>query len=350
VSARLDPGVESNLDLLRAVAVLTVVVCHLIQVIAGCTPDQLVVSFMDTNVLGRVGVLIFFVHTSLVLMMSMQRSATRVSGWRLPIGFYIRRVFRIYPLSLLLVACSVAFSIPPLHMAGASYQWHGWKWLVSNLLLIQNITGASQIAGVMWSLPYEVQMYLVLPGLFLILRRSRNTYLVAALYGAGVLLSLLHPVLTYFPCFLAGVVAWILLSKVRPWVPAWLWLPFLLAAVTFYTLSGHGLSQKKSSLTCLLLGLAIPLFRANTGYLVTGAKYIARYSYGIYLAHVPLLWLFYRKLGLAGWQGSVCTVLTTAVVSVVCYHAIEQPLIRVGTRLVERGGTPRERACAAASA
>jgi peptidoglycan/LPS O-acetylase OafA/YrhL len=66
------------------------------------------------------------------------------------------------------------------------------------------------------------------------------------------------------------------------------------------------------------------------------AAVIAKYSYGIYLCHTPALWLAYRKLALPDWQRGVVALLLTAAASVACYHAIEEPLIRVGTRLAAR--------------
>ena len=53
--------------------------------------------------------LLFFVHTSLVLMYSMQRSPLR--GGALFRDFYIRRFFRIYPLSILTVLAAVALHL-----------------------------------------------------------------------------------------------------------------------------------------------------------------------------------------------------------------------------------------------
>jgi peptidoglycan/LPS O-acetylase OafA/YrhL len=63
-----ETAVESpNLDLLRATAVLTVFLAHLL-IGLGVKPREEV---------GAAGVLIFFVHTSLVLMMSLSRLESR---------------------------------------------------------------------------------------------------------------------------------------------------------------------------------------------------------------------------------------------------------------------------------
>jgi len=64
------------------------------------------IGWAPTTSFGLFGVLIFFVHTCLVLMYSMERSG--LNGSSLHKDFYIRRVFRIYPLSILAVGVAVA--------------------------------------------------------------------------------------------------------------------------------------------------------------------------------------------------------------------------------------------------
>ncbi len=113
--------------------------------------------------IGIFGVLLFFVHTSLVLMYSMQRSGLR--GLALVKNFYIRRFFRIYPLSVLTVLAAVALH---LHATGRGLAFGprpGALELISNLLLIQNLTYSVSIVGPLWTLPLEVQMYVLLPRL-----------------------------------------------------------------------------------------------------------------------------------------------------------------------------------------
>src|SRR5687768_17561235 len=99
------PSGSPKLDVLRTVAVLTVVCSHLWF-------KQLSIAH-----LGRAGVLLFFIHTSLVLMFSLERQDARTGGSFLL--FMVRRVFRIYPLAILVVLAVYLFELP------ASVFWGG---------------------------------------------------------------------------------------------------------------------------------------------------------------------------------------------------------------------------------
>src|SRR5258708_4164978 len=129
-------GSSSNLDFLRSVAVLLVLTQHL------CRREHIEqIGWIATTSLGRFGVLLFFVHTSLVLMRSMERSG--ISGGSLVKNFYIRRAFRIYPLSLLAVVTALALRLDSdIHgISGLSNgALPGRLAIVSQLLLVQNLT------------------------------------------------------------------------------------------------------------------------------------------------------------------------------------------------------------------
>ena len=81
---------SANLDLLRSIAVLLVVAQHLCR---RMHVDH--IGWVATTSLGLFGVLLFFVHTSLVLMLSMQRSG--LTGVPLVRNFYVRRLFSHIP-------------------------------------------------------------------------------------------------------------------------------------------------------------------------------------------------------------------------------------------------------------
>src|SRR6202049_1130715 len=49
---------------------------------------------------------------------------------------------------------------------------------LSNLLLVQNLTRSCDVSGPLWSLPYEVQMYLILPFAYWLGKRFRRPILV----------------------------------------------------------------------------------------------------------------------------------------------------------------------------
>jgi peptidoglycan/LPS O-acetylase OafA/YrhL len=333
-----------NLDLLRSLAVLAVFATHQLESMAGCRPGGCSAFGVNTHFLGQAGVLIFFVHTSLVLMQSLERTRTNLCGWELIRHFYIRRAFRIYPLSICLIVLSITLSIPP-NALGAPYRWEGLNWALSNLLLVQNVTHSGDVSNPLWSLPYEVQMYLMLPVLFLSLgaagrreaERTKGSGLsrLAMIYAAGLALSVAHPLFRYLPCFLAGVAAYQLSGAVPARLPGWLWCPTITGAIALYAMTPYDVRLKAFPL-CLLIGVTIPRFQANSGAIAAAAAQIAKYSYGIYLCHTPILWLLYRKLTVPGWQRPILAAIGTVAVSLACYHAIERPLIRIGGRLASR--------------
>jgi peptidoglycan/LPS O-acetylase OafA/YrhL len=126
----------------------------------------------------------FFVHTGLVFMWSLERKPHILD-------FYIRRIFRIYPLAVTAVLVTVLFHIPTLHRLNGDYYFErtGAKNLVSNLLLLDNVIWGRSgpwILGVKWTLPHEVDMYLLMPFLFFFTRCTFVLRPLHSLWGATV--------------------------------------------------------------------------------------------------------------------------------------------------------------------
>jgi len=310
-----------NLDVLRGIAILCVLAVHLVPSL----PRQV----------GTFGVLIFFVHTSLVLMMSLERLQSE-QGW--PRRFYVRRAFRIYPLSILCVVVVVVCRIPD--SAGDEiFQAPSLHKLVANLLLTQNfVFGEPSVSSPLWSLPFEIQMYLLLPLIFWLLRRNGIRAVGVMLVAAVVIAwgeALVFPnergpgIFRYLPCFMGGVLAYARRNK-QAVLSFWVW-PILIGLTgCAYCAAGPFLEWP----VCVAIGYAVPLFReCPKGVISRSAGLLAQYSYGIYLSHLPLIWLcFVRWHAPAAVRWAVFLLLLGSVPPLL-FHLLEHPMIQVGKRL-----------------
>jgi len=335
-------GKWSNLDVLRSIAVLMVIVAHGLKLVWGMGP-----GIMRVVPIGHLGVYFFFLHTCLVLMASLER--TKMPPLRQAVNFYIRRAFRIYPLSIFVVSMIVLFHIPSALILGvgsiASHQ-PGWGELLANLTLTQNFFYGNTLFGVLWSLPWEIQMYIVLPPLFVLLVARRRVWGVALLWAVCVAANFKFSLFFYVPHFVCGALAYLLLTSRRQregWIPAGV-LPLLLVLLSVLyctattTLMGYGLT--------MALALLLPLFRPLACRPMEWlTSRVATYSYGIYMTHLFGLWVVLR-----GWTGQgsalelglrmVCFVVLTVGLAMVLYHALEKPAMEAGKavgslRLVE---------------
>lgn len=331
---------SSNLDVLRSMAVLFVVISHLPVV------SSFQIGGYHTQALGLLGVLIFFVHTCLVLMMSLERQSMVYGKRDFARTFFVRRVFRIYPLSIvvvLLLLLTVMSFVDPALQAQSSL----WV-VVSNVLLINNFSELPSIPGALWSLPFEVQMYVLLPGVFILVEKSGNKALVVMglLWLASVALVMIvwrmglnYNLIKFIPCFLPGVVAFTLRSSQRNISPVWLFLYVIAVAILYPWAVAHGMKENVLSWpVCLVLGLIIPMCcDIESAWLKTTCNLIARYSYGIYLVHGPCLELafdYFKELQiLLQW---VIFVGATIVLSYLAFHFVEKPGIKFGRRIARR--------------
>jgi peptidoglycan/LPS O-acetylase OafA/YrhL len=330
-----------NLDFLRASAVLMVLVFHILGFFGARRFGP-----FDLEAMGLLGVLLFFVHTSFVLMLSLERQLTQFGRRRFFLIFMVRRCFRIYPLSLLVVAVIALFKLP---LTGPPW---GMNWpaisgrdVLFNLLLVQNVTGSPSIPGPLWSLPFEMQMYLFLPALFLISGKLKSAFTLAAgclLVTAAVTVWIFsghgyH--LKYVPCFLPGILAYKLsLRPASGWPFPWLALLLWASVAVFMMLN----TLEAGWVVCFILGAAIPQFAQLASRSLQRASHlIARYSYGIYLTHCFCLWLAFIKLRplprVGQWLVFAAVVL---LVPMVLYHLVELPLINLCKKLVEEHLAP----------
>jgi peptidoglycan/LPS O-acetylase OafA/YrhL len=333
-SAPLPKWESANLDVLRAVAVLLVIVFHFLEFFRLTERGDFV------HQLGRWGVLLFFVHTSLVLMLSLERQSAQRYRWP-SLVFAIRRVFRIYPLSVLVVLTVCIFRLPVGDTVLGQFvaSPFDFKTEMANLLLIQNLTRSPSVMATLWTLPYEMDMYLVLPLLFVVARRSRGVLPLLLIWGVTAAAARAWPghpfdsLVSFAPCFIAGVIGYKLLKETRGNWPFWGW-PLLLLATTLFFLKWW--SNKSAWGCCLIVGALVCRFRElQPGRLQRGCQLIARYSYGLYLSHYICIWFAFQRLHgaplIVRWSVfAVCATL----IPILMYHGLEEPMIAFGSRLV----------------
>jgi peptidoglycan/LPS O-acetylase OafA/YrhL len=323
--------VNKNLDALRALAVLLVVLGHgaaFFDALGPYGPFHLVA-------LGALGVLLFFVHTSLVLMQSLEREPGAAS-------FLVRRAFRIYPLAIVVILLIAVFRIPQAsisahHFAGFSPDFGD---MVSNLSLTTNFSLRAPILGPTWSLSYELQMYVFLPFVFLFARtlwRASVVFLASlALAMVGRHYSATTNLSFFAPCFMSGVLAYQVGKRILPVLPAFCWLLFMGGVSALYIAGGD--SPYKDYGLCLALGLAIPCFWQIRSLALTRAShYVAKYSYGIYLTHFAALYFAFDRLAAQplALRIAMFVGLATAL-PMAFYHAIEEPCVRLGKRITQK--------------
>jgi peptidoglycan/LPS O-acetylase OafA/YrhL len=217
------------------------------------------------------------------------------------------------------------------------------------LFLVQNLTGSGSLIGPLWSLPYEVQSYLALPFLYMAALRVRS-YMGALLLcamGVGVLVLeglfaqiVGYPLLLiYAPWFFMGAAAFSISRLVGATIGA-RWYVVSLGVFVLSPLLATRLIHNYSVTWVLwatgsTFAIALPHFRNCTAALPTRAcRLIARYSYGIYLTHVPILWFVFRKLsGEPQWLQLALLIALLSLVPVALYHALEAPMIRAGAAI-----------------
>jgi peptidoglycan/LPS O-acetylase OafA/YrhL len=272
----------------------------------------------------------------MVLMWSLERKPHTLD-------FYIRRAFRIYPLAIVAFLAAWLLHAPTGGTPSNFFVYVNlpWKDMAVQLALMQDLFySPHSVLGVMWSLPYEVHMYLLLPILFFFVRRNFTLW---PLLGFWILVLLYarhvpsdsHNFAVSIDYFLPGVMAYIAFGRWKPRLPAWLLPVFLLgmwAAFLPHCNFHHCWAF------CLIIGLALPLFRQfRSKPVLEISRQIAKHSYGVYLTHPFAIVIgLYLLRGFSLPVRILGELVPLIVLPVVAYHALEHPMIRVGSRLAAR--------------
>lgn len=331
-------GYRADIDGLRALAVAIVVIFH-----AGVSPLRG----------GFVGVDIFFVISGYLI--TRQISADLERGTFSVVGFYERRIRRIVPALLFVIAATLAiapFVLFPSELTTSGMTAVASILSVANLYLLNTAGYFAADAGTqplvhMWSLGVEEQFYLFFPLLLAAFgRRSRSAARWTTLLLALASLALCIVVTRYdrdFAYYFPLTRAWELLAGALlvfvaiPRMPAWMRNVAAAGALLLIAASALKFYPQMAfpgfyALAPCLAAMALIAVGSQGGSAVTAGLstrplvWIGQISYSLYLVHWPIL-VFYRMargapIGTAEACGLVAASVAAAYVS---WRFVERP-------------------------
>jgi peptidoglycan/LPS O-acetylase OafA/YrhL len=358
-------------DLLRAVAILLVMLQHLPKAAAA---DWLILF----KPYGWLGVDVFFVLSGYLIGGQLLRPVSR--GETPELGrFWASRAFRILPAYLLIL--SLYFWLPGFTDGDGIQPL--WRFLTFTMNLGLDVFQTGNFSSA-WSLCVEEWFYLTLPLLVLGLRapvlRKAGPWptvglVVAILLGGMALrhglwrdLSTLPQApdgafqkLVYYPtgCRLDGLLMGVLLAALRtfrpalwtrlapPWLAAPLALALWVAAIVLIgdnglilTLAGATVVYPLFSLGCaLMLSALLDLEPWLARQRPRGLAWLAGLAYSLYLVHKPVYVAMHEWLGpqtLQGWTGLALYILPAFAAATVLHLLVERPFLRLRDRVMAR--------------
>lgn len=386
LNERLFKRIYPELDLLRSVAIMLVMLMHFVRRVYILPPDNWLRHFGSW---GWNGVGLFFVLSGFLIGGQIIEEARH--GTFSFKKFYIKRFYRIFPpyyFSLLVVTVLFFTGLADIHVFGAGTDtkvlltdltYH--IFYLQNYLSLQSLQG-----GLYWTLATEEQFYILIPViLFFLLKYARGWFLrvIVALIVVAILIRFAHytQVLPYFPStsewtigirfplhtrfdsLLSGVlVAWLFIryNESLRRIPTMLRVLFILAPIAAIGLSiVYGDTSDSYFNTCWQFTLVNFGFSALILLLITSSfskyirgvfksffSHIARLSYTMYLYHLILLLPVAKLLSRLDPTGSISSIkcliffgiyfLLVAALSSIVYRIIDAPSMKYRSKVVSR--------------
>jgi peptidoglycan/LPS O-acetylase OafA/YrhL len=341
-----------QLDALRAFAVLSVLFAHFVL----RPPAWLAIVPWAACGVQLFFVLSGFLITGILLDGRMQVKAGVSRFWMLR-QFYARRFLRIFPLYYAVVLVGWFIKLP------GFTDTLGWNLsYLTNFYIVWKGTWI-EAASHLWTLSVEEQFYLVWPWVVLFLpeRWLLRTFIGVAIFAVGYRVfasgwfGSLAGIMPFasFDCFGAGALLALAqrrekagdrgMRRILSVIGVSLGVPFLILALLSHfppqsVASRAGLMNFAMPLLCMpLISRAAEGFTGIPGILLTRRPilYIGKISYGIYIFHVPVLYLM--KLNGSNWLSrialpipySAILLIATVAVAAISWHFFESPINRL---------------------
>ena len=339
------PGRANNFDALRLFAAVSVIFSHAFLIAEGTEANEPIVRLTgNQTILGLCGVFIFFTISGYLVTESYCRNP---SPWR----FAVKRTLRIYP-GLLLNIAICALLLGPLvtslplgtYLRGPELLNFLYKLTTLNPgpthlpgVVFADTSVGDLINGSMWTLRYEVMMYVMvlLLGVTRLLRLSTSLFLVAL----GIVAIYFEKSLTPFGdlgewawlvgFFAAGMVLHFLRDRVFLNRPIFNWRIALLALVVLVAITWMG----RLIMLFPLCGSYLAIYFARRyNPRLDYARYLGDLSYGLYIYGWPAeQFVKWVSGGHASWWVVYIGSLPVAgVLAWVSWHTVEKRALALG--------------------
>jgi peptidoglycan/LPS O-acetylase OafA/YrhL len=323
-----------ELDGVRAVAVLLVVAAHMHT------------TSWD-GVVGWLGVYIFFVLSGYLITSLALKEEANTGNLNLT-AFYIRRIFRIFPLYYLILAtyCVLIFGLgmsPEKRPQMAA----NMPYYLTYFQEVPFFRGKLGTFGQSWSLGIEEKFYLLWPLIGFLLLRHKNGLRLLFACSVALILPLFGESITPYTSILIGCALAVGLQKawlrnavaVAGSAGVYICMAVLLAMHFFVV------PRWESELRKLLYSAVVALFLAFILHVPTTVNrvlassvfvFVGKISYGIYLVHFLCLNFAEKLMHNHLFASFLLTIVFSVATAYVLHITVEKPLIHMGRKLAAR--------------
>jgi peptidoglycan/LPS O-acetylase OafA/YrhL len=341
-------GRDNNFNLFRLLAAWAVLVSHSFAIVSGDPGNEPLVQWLGVTPASLAVDAFFFTSGFLVTNSLVANAGTGVQGL---LRFALARIFRIYPALLVMVLLTIVLLglfFSPLPLGEFLQHDQTARYLLKNSTLFWGTTGSlpgvfsdlplrNVINGSLWTLPFEVRMYVALGGLWLMLallagHRKRVFQGLIVLIALGALATHLYALLwegeldqrrrlTFL--FFAGAACWLFRSSIRLDTRV-----FALLAIAV------GVSTVDKTAFVLVYHLCLSYLMLWIAYVPGGAirKYnrLGDFSYGLYIWAFPVQQAMVSlSPGIGPGRHILYSTAITLIFAILSWHLIEKPALRL---------------------
>jgi peptidoglycan/LPS O-acetylase OafA/YrhL len=264
-------------------------------------------------------------------------------------GYFVNRAKRIFPL---LWASSIALLLLLVFWGGASTK-PLLSWFIGQVTIFQYYTpselrpwGVGTPNGSLWTIPIEIQFYIVLPLLLYFVRKLGNWLLLVGIALSGIIYHVSNThiaegvlskvincsVLVYFPLFCLGVIAALHREKTRAFFSDRVWVFIPLYLVWWYAAPLFGYTGYfDAGNPAVYIGaplLACAVFSAALSHRKVSSILRGNdVSYGLYVLHGPIINLMVESGLTGGFMPFSIALLATFLLAILSWKYIEKPAL-----------------------